>query len=402
MIHCLPDELFEHVASFLPRLDVARLQCVDHHCRSVIKNTQHELNFSTFKKMPSRRQSNIAAMFPLLQRVKFANLALDFNDEDMKTLAAGCPKLNHVEVVPMESDITLRCLVSNDGVKALARACPQLVTLVLHGRSMVSNKGLRELAAFCPLLEELVLLDSTSADITDKGLQALCSGCPALKRLVINNVSITTCAPLALCSQLQSLTLFSRHLTYDGFAALAQCPQLQELHVQGCPISDESLTAVCVACTKLVTLDVRQCTRLTDEFAPFLPASLRRLWIGLCKRLTDDTLRAAATNCPNLTDIDMWRLRISDDALQMLAAGCANLERLVISGCPVTDTGVGYLSTLPNLQMVDMFRCMQVTSEGVTQLQTECKQLRRLRGHAGVRAFGTGITSGVASQVAVQ
>jgi hypothetical protein len=95
-------------------------------------------------------------------------------DEGLRAVAAASPQLTSLILAGCSS-------VTDEGVQALAAACPHLTSLDLDGCISVTDRGLRALASGCPQLTALDL--GSSSSVTDEGLAVLMEGCPQLAEL---------------------------------------------------------------------------------------------------------------------------------------------------------------------------------------------------------------------------
>lgn len=138
---------------------------------------------------------------------------------------------------------------------------------------------------------------SGCSKVTDEGLQALAHHCKGLRRLAIND-----------CCD----------VTSSGIVHIArQCNLLQEISMDGCyEVDDDALTA-------LSRHEVH--------------SSLQVVSFGDCTRITGEGIRALATGCPNLRDIDLLHvMSVGEDPLECLSENCPNLRYLRYKGPETT------------------------------------------------------------------
>lgn len=74
------------------------------------------------------------------------------------------------------------------------------------------------------------------------------------------------------------------------------------------------------------------------------------------------------TGClPLLREVDLTYSKITDQALHYLS-GCEQLTSLNFSCCSITDEGLKTLGRLPNLQLLNVLHCPQITWPGFKEL----------------------------------
>ncbi|KAI9104402.1 hypothetical protein K1719_022974 [Acacia pycnantha] len=112
---------------------------------------------------------------------------------------------------------------------------------------------------------------------------------------------------------------------------------------------------------------------ITDSGFTFVQSygsNLRNLDLR-CSNVTDNGLTLAASGCPLLTSISLYRcLKITDNGLETLANGCPLLTTISLFRClKITDYG---LETLGNgclsLKYVDLSFCSKISDKGVKAL----------------------------------
>ena len=201
-----------------------------------------------------RLPSTAAPLLPWAKRLRFVE------DADLVCLAKGCPRL---------STLTGPCgSFGDDALRAFGAMCSQLRVLSLAPCPSVSatDQGLVALAAGCPRLEELDVTGgrargSCGSTVTDEGLQALARGCRSLEHLnawcyaLVTDRSVD--ALVSCCPDLEDLNLSECRLTDAALATLARraSPKLHSLNVSGCTqLSQGAIDALVVSCPQLVDL----------------------------------------------------------------------------------------------------------------------------------------------------
>lgn len=111
------------------------------------------------------------------------------------------------------------------------------------------------------------------------------------------------------------------------------------------------------------------CTELPDSGLTQLQhygSKLQTLYLDCCYCITDLGLSLAATSCPLLVVISLYRCRITDVGLESLASACSALRHVNLSYCSlISDQGIRALSQgCRQLQTVRMAHCMGITGNG--------------------------------------
>jgi hypothetical protein len=244
-------------------------------------------------------------------------------DLGIRAVVAGCVRLERLNLgVRVESDATMQAIVAG---------CPQLCELEVAG-SILSDQLLAALARSCPRLHSF--RTGFGSRLTNAGVLALTADRPALQCLGIDGA----------------------HLVSDaGLAGLTRCPELRDLAVNSCAISDECLASIAAACPKLQRLSVVRCQGISS--------------VGF----------AALASLSLLTSVSIGGVGVSDESLTVLAAACPNLTHMII-----VDTN-GSLTTLcplaahcPRLQLLSLISCSVINAGCIAELSAGCPGLRSL------------------------
>jgi hypothetical protein len=89
--------------------------------------------------------------------------------------------------------------VTDEIIRALARACPNLVEVDLSG-TKVTDVGIRQIAANCRKIESICLEDT---DVTYAGVQAFVRACPQLESIVLTGTAVTLVENIRLAFQME-------------------------------------------------------------------------------------------------------------------------------------------------------------------------------------------------------
>ena len=238
---------------------------------------------------------------PSLEVLEVRNV---IGDRGLEMLAERCKKLRRLRIERGEDEYEdEQGKVSQRGLAALARGCPELEYLAVYV-SDIANAAFESLGAFSKKLRDfrMVLLDREEriTDLPlDNGVRALLSGCTALRRFALylrqGGLTDTGLRYIGeLSHNIRYMLLGYVGETDEGLLAFARgCPDLQKLELRGCCFSERA-----IACAVL---------QLT---------SLRYIWVQGYKASPDGTdLLAMARRFWNIEFIPPQRLHLEADGL---------------------------------------------------------------------------------------
>ncbi|KAI9092343.1 hypothetical protein DFS34DRAFT_288779 [Phlyctochytrium arcticum] len=224
-------------------------------------------------------------------------------------------------------------------------------------------------------------------------------------------------ATLAVCPNLEIFRLENCfHISNILVRSLsAHCPNLTQVDMPGCPITDSfipvlakncrkierldlsftnltvaSLQSIVMNCESLVQLDLSECREVEDDVSldlsnkgiarPLQYLNLRNTPVS------DELLRFTATHCPSLEDLVLEScLDITDDALVKVAHTCTKLRRLDVSFCDhITDLSLQAFTMRAAqmnggaLQELYMIGCDNISPGAVHNLAQKCHKLELL------------------------
>lgn len=244
---------------------------------------------------------------------------------------------------------------------AFARHMTGLHALILQGCSGGCTLDLRPLAN-CSALTSLDLRGSHPRCLEDvpeatlAALQAAASPLPDDQPArpppaqLSNSEGATDSAATALFTDLPQAPAMS--FEPGSLAALAHCPQLQNLRLARCFLTPS--LAPLAACTQLRTLDLQMCTALTDLSPLSALPSLTDLDLYGCTELT--SIQPLALSAPSLTRLMMAFCHSVPD-LSVLS-GATRLQQLDVSCCiGVRSLPLQACRNLTHLQMKQLKVC---------------------------------------------
>ncbi|RCV36889.1 hypothetical protein SETIT_8G017600v2 [Setaria italica] len=257
------------------------------------------------------------------------------------------------------------CKFMADGLKAIGSSCVSIRELSLSKCSGVTDT---ELSFAVSKLKNLQKLDITCCrNITDVSVAAITGSCTSLISLRMESCSHVSSGALQLigkhCSHLEELDLTDSDLDDEGLKALAGCSNLSSLKIGIClRISDEGLAHIGKSCPKLQDIDLYRCGGISDEgviqIAQGCP-TLESINLSYCTEITDRSLMSLS-KCTKLNTLEIRGCpRVSSTGLSGIAMGCRLLSKLDIKKCfEINDVGMLYLSQFSHsLRQVEVEPC---------------------------------------------
>ena len=175
-------------------------------------------------------------------------LPLEIIDLRMCGEVSGSGVTALARVCPLLTDLRLRGLRNIDDatMETLGTSCPRLTALDASGASC-TDEGIRSLAAGCPLLEHVQL--SGCKRVSNPGVEALAARCAGLRVLDLQGCStVGTPAARALAEHSRSLHTVSFQccagLTDAGFFEVCRRCPLRHITLKLCAVSAEAVKQV--------------------------------------------------------------------------------------------------------------------------------------------------------------
>ena len=177
--------------------------------------------------------------------------------------------------------------------------------------------------------------------------------CRKKERKIVNNIMIILkqCDPDVLCAFQISLVKMIVDVEHIVEAVCHMFDQLKIFHITHCSLTSTSLQSITVL-HKLTALNV------------------------LGTDIDDDALLLISENLSTLEDLNIGCTKISDDGLPYLQ-NLLKLKTLCLQGCHITNRGVLAISSLIQLEDVQLSDCLDISDAGICSL-TQLQCLRRL------------------------
>eukprot|EP01006_Ploeotia_vitrea_P027414 TRINITY_DN60243_c0_g1_i1.p1 TRINITY_DN60243_c0_g1~~TRINITY_DN60243_c0_g1_i1.p1 ORF type:complete len:581 (-),score=25.34 TRINITY_DN60243_c0_g1_i1:282-1772(-) len=331
-----------------------------------------------------------------LKSVKLAACA-KVTDRGVVRLCKTCLSLETVDLRD--------CLVSGPTMKAMT-SLKKLRCLDIRHCRVANNQQLKHLANACSKQLEELHMEWMEADL-NLAVVDFSESCPNLKTVEVNGDCLQTDSIVTLvrnCRSLMSLT-FTGASQVEPLAinAIAEyCANtLQVLNIEGCKqgATDATLSTICTRCTKLRTLIVWYCTKLTGNSLDDLHnlTELTTLQIGPLKPHEDGTpatlneaaLLNVARSCPKITELTFQNCGVTDQFL-VACSGLRYLSDLYVPESDITDVGISAVVQGPAgklLKRLVINSCTKITPKGFDTIAASCSMLGAF--HA---AFCPGLT----------
>ncbi|KAJ9178970.1 hypothetical protein P3X46_010807 [Hevea brasiliensis] len=341
--------------------------------------------------------------------------------------------------------------LDDQGLVILANNCPSLIDLTLSYCTFITDVGLRYLAS-CSKLSALKL--NFTPRITGCGVLSLVVGCKKLTILHLNRcLNVTSVEWLEYLGKLETLEDLSikncrvigegdliklgsswrklkklqfevdanyRYMkVYDPLTVdqwqkqLVPCESMLELSLVNCIISPgRGLACVLGKCKNLEKIHLDMCVGVRDcdiidlalKSKNLRSISLRvpsdfslPLLLNNPLRLTDESLKAVAQNCPMLESVC---ISFSDGEFPSFSSFTLNGILALIQMCPIrelaldhvysfNDVGMEALCSAQYLETLELVRCQEISDEGLQLVsQFPCLCILRLRKCLGITDDG--------------
>ncbi|XP_069462509.1 F-box/LRR-repeat protein 4 [Ambystoma mexicanum] len=195
---------------------------------------------------------------------------------------------------------------------------------------------------------------------------------------------------LKLCgSELVRLDLACGHFLNESCLEIiaGTCPHLQELNLASCdklpPQAFNHISKVC-SLRRLVLYRTKVEQTALLSILNFC-AELQHLNLGSCVMIEDYDLIASmmGAKCKKLRSLDLWRCKnITENGVAELASGCQLLEELDFGWCPTLQSSTGCFANLarklPNLRKLFLTANRSICDTDIEELAANCAHLQHL------------------------
>ena len=194
------------------------------------------------------------------------------SNESVAFLAKRCKKLRTVKLYECD-------FITDEAIKAIANSCPDLYELYIEGRlsydsdatphiSRITDESFIIVGQKC---SKLLYFFISHHNVTDIGIAALARGCPQLRRFSAHHCpSISTAGMIALthgCRELRTITLYKcGRTTYNSLCSIAEgCPKLTSFTLRDIHfVTNSDISCIVGGSEKLLYISLYKCMRIDD------------------------------------------------------------------------------------------------------------------------------------------
>jgi hypothetical protein len=325
----LPPDVIRHVMGFTYDTTlIARRVCkqwelalsdralIDNHGLETVNIRKHKYILSMFGIrtkniiMEKWRLKEIFKPMPYCPNLTYLNVSY-YSDNEIMEMVKGYPKLEYL--------LVWSSILTDTSIVEVARRCPMLTHIAVHGCSKLTDIAIIAVARGCPNITYFDV--SQCGNLTDISMIAVARGCPNLTELIADNCGYFTDTSMVEiahgCPMLTRLEICKcSDITDASLIALAQrCPKLEVLDIFDCNmITDNAIVAVAQMCPNLTYLEVSNCWNLTDIAITAVAHGCPKIatfFANECSNLTDNAIIDVVRRCPMLKKIDMGSCKIS-------------------------------------------------------------------------------------------
>eukprot|EP00731_Ephydatia_muelleri_P003564 Em0001g3564a len=292
------------------------------------------------------------------------------------TTGNGCRKLVYL-------DLSGCTQLDSEATHSLGKGCPILNTLLLNDIPELSDSMILSLAAHCHTLRHISFMGGTT--LSDHTFKRLAMANKKLKTIKIENnpcISDATLKYLSVCKDLQHIYLAGCiRLSEHGLKFLGTLKKLQVLNLSDCSRVSDTGIRYLLEGSQLKELNLTNCIKISDVTLLRMTQCNQKLtYINLCycEHISDAGVDLLA-HLPSLVSLDITGCNVSDMGVASLKNNPHFLHLVVAEVTEVTDNGLQkMLSTLDQLESLDISDCEAVTDTGLQSVAYHCHMLRIL------------------------
>ena len=320
----------------------------------------------------------------------------ELSDGSVAFLAERCKELRSVYL--------RRCALVTDGaIIAIANSCPDIEKLDLGGRPMIDEYGTsfsgnitdESFIIVGRKCSKLVDISITHNIVTDIGIAALARGCPQLRSFSAHDCpSISTDGMMALshgCKELRTMNLSDcERIIDDSFFRIAEgCPELSSFTLSSSEaVTNAGISCIARGCEKLLYITIIDCGQIDDTALITIGSSCPNL-LGITvtarfdspsPRFSDRGLTAIARGCPAMESISLSICPdMTDASVIIFAQKCFQLKSISLASSKITDASViAFVTNSRKLQSVSFYFGDCITSTGLSIIAAECTQMQKI------------------------
>ncbi|OMO87179.1 Leucine-rich repeat, cysteine-containing subtype [Corchorus olitorius] len=313
------------------------------------------------------------------------------NDNDLEVIANSFMNLEHVSIghCPTKRNPS-PYIPSDSGVIFLASKLKLLNTICIKGGHGISDDSIVALSLNCVFLNDVTIYGSGS-EITETGIGRLLRNRPNLEALFISGINqdpseITIENSISHAKSLTSLSFMGMSVSDKLLMEIAKAKlPLKDLQLAFCRnCSASGLLTVLTNNLRNLTM---YCTKVDMDMV-VLNGNIRNLTriviFGCANNLTKSTLFLLPTKCPSLVEMKIQDVKLELDGGAEIISLCKNhnIQNLQLGfKAGITSDELLQLFVLrsPNLRVLDLSYCHQVTSKGIEAVLKNCKFITNLK-----------------------
>ena len=293
------------------------------------------------------------------------NLSGCYNVTDIGLGHAFVQDLHSITVL----NLSLCKQITDSSITRIARHFRNLEVLELGGCSHITSNGLLHIAMGLTKLKYLNL--RSCRQVSDTGIGSLCGqgqmeayGCHRLEHLVMQDCQKLTDQALKHISlgltKLRSLNLsFCASVTDSGLKFLAKMPLLNELNLRSCDnVSDLGVGFLAEGGSHITNLDVSFCERVSDTSLAHISQGLFHLQsLSVCaSNITDEGVEKLVRSTHELTTLNIGQCSgLTDQSLTLIAQHLKGLRSIDLYGCTkITTVGIKEIMSLKQLEVLNL------------------------------------------------
>jgi EIN3-binding F-box protein len=289
--------------------------------------------------------------------------------------------------------------VTDGGIKAIANSCPDLEKLILEDLPWsrhycnITDECFIIVGQKCSKLVDISIAYTciTEIGVTDVGIAALARGCPQLRRFSARGcLSISTAGITALshgCKDLRTIDFsMCEGIKDDSLLRITEgCPELTSFILSSSRVvTNAGISCLAGGCEKLTSITIINCSQIDDTALIAIGSSCPNL-LGITiassiPRFSDRGLISVACGCPALESISISNdPNITDAGVIVLAQKCFQLKVISLKSLKISDASlIAFATNSRKLQSVSFDYCHNITSTGLSIVAAECTQMQEM------------------------
>ncbi|KAL5574502.1 hypothetical protein UlMin_016201 [Ulmus minor] len=356
----------------------------------------HALDVSKQKDFPSH---GLRILGSKLKNLKYLNCSQIYSlkDKDLDSIAQIFPSLEELDVSypgvrfhitgDLDSEFFSKP-ITDDGFCQLSMKLKGLSKINLAGSHFITNKSLQFLSTNCVQLSEIVIGHCNY--VNEEGINLVTHRCANLNSISVSGIRFSVVSsifddPLACTKALSTVDFSDSDVSDELLCSMAKaCLPLKKLILNNS--GSFTVNGIVFLLSKnqiLQYLDLGQVEFLTDEtmfeISKFLP-SVTFIDLSLCNELTEVTLFNLIRNCPMLDEIIMIDTNLGGKEFtsDFVVNPRVKSLKLAVNFCLGNESVKKIAAACPNLELLDLDYCEDITEEAIVEVLRRCHEMRHL------------------------